>query len=49
MGRSLLPWQWIADQVRNDSRWAAVLGAGKKLEVRGSFRPFGRTQTWVRM
>ncbi|AMO23874.1 DUF2147 domain-containing protein [Ramlibacter solisilvae] len=22
--------------------------AGKKLEVRGSFGPFGRTQTWVR-
>jgi uncharacterized protein (DUF2147 family) len=21
---------------------------GKKLEVRGSFGPFGRTQTWVR-
>ncbi|MBI5279800.1 MAG: DUF2147 domain-containing protein [Burkholderiales bacterium] len=23
--------------------------AGKKLEVRGSFGPFGRTQTWVRV
>jgi hypothetical protein len=22
---------------------------GKKLEVRGSFGPFGRTQTWVRI
>ena len=22
--------------------------AGRKLEVRGSFGPFGRTQTWVR-
>ena len=25
------------------------IDAGKKLEVRGSFGPFGRTQTWVRI
>ncbi len=25
------------------------IDAGKKLEVRGSFGPFGRTQTWIRV
>ena len=25
------------------------IGGGKKLEVRGSIGPFGRTQTWVRV
>ncbi|MDP1740374.1 DUF2147 domain-containing protein [Polaromonas sp.] len=34
---------------RNYSLRMTPIDAGKKLEVRGSFGPFGRTQTWVRM
>ena len=28
---------------------ATPVEGGKKLDVRGSFGPFGRTQTWVRV
>lgn len=34
---------------RNYSLRMTPVDAGKKLEVRGSFGPFGRTQTWVRV
>ncbi|MDP1956039.1 MAG: DUF2147 domain-containing protein [Polaromonas sp.] len=34
---------------RNYSLRMTPIDAGKKLEVRGSFGPFGRTQTWVRI
>ena len=34
---------------RNYSLRMTPIDAGKKLEVRGSFGPFGRTQTWVRV
>lgn len=34
---------------RNYSLRMTPIEAGKKLEVRGSFGPFGRTQTWVRI
>ncbi len=34
---------------RNYTLRMTPIDAGKKLEVRGSFGPFGRTQTWVRV
>ena len=34
---------------RNYSLRLTPVDGGKKLEVRGSFGPFGRTQTWVRI
>ena len=34
---------------RNYTLRMTPIEAGKKLEVRGSFGPFGRTQTWVRV
>ena len=34
---------------RNYSLRMTPIDAGKKLEVRGSFGPLGRTQTWVRI
>ena len=34
---------------RNYSLRMTPIDAGKKLDVRGSFGPFGRTQTWVRI
>ena len=34
---------------RNYSLRMTPMDAGKKLDVRGSFGPFGRTQTWVRI
>ncbi|MDP2820510.1 MAG: DUF2147 domain-containing protein [Polaromonas sp.] len=34
---------------RNYGLRMTPIDAGKKLEVRGSFGPFGRTQTWVRI
>ncbi|MBA3593736.1 MAG: DUF2147 domain-containing protein [Pseudomonadota bacterium] len=34
---------------RNYSLRLTPIEGGKKLEVRGSFGPFGRTQTWVRV
>ncbi len=34
---------------RNYSLRMTPVDAGKKLEVRGSIGPFGRTQTWVRV
>ena len=34
---------------RNYTLKMTPIDGGKKLEVRGSFGPFGRTQTWVRV
>jgi uncharacterized protein (DUF2147 family) len=34
---------------RNYTLKMTPIEGGKKLEVRGSFGPFGRTQTWVRL
>ena len=34
---------------RNYTLKFTPIESGKKLEVRGSFGPFGRTQTWVRV
>jgi len=34
---------------RNYTLRLTPIDGGKKLEVRGSFGPFGRTQTWVRV
>ena len=34
---------------RNYTLRMTPVEGGKKLEVRGSFGPFGRTQTWVRV
>jgi uncharacterized protein (DUF2147 family) len=34
---------------RNYTLRMTPIEGGKKLEVRGSFGPFGRTQTWVRV
>ena len=34
---------------RNYTLRLTPVEGGKKLEVRGSFGPFGRTQTWVRI
>ena len=34
---------------RNYTLRLTPIEGGRKLEVRGSFGPFGRTQTWVRV
>ena len=34
---------------KNYTLWLTPIEGGKKLEVRGSIGPFGRTQTWVRV
>jgi DNA-binding HxlR family transcriptional regulator len=39
----------VAPNVRSKRLKALTAEGGRKLEVRGSFGPFGRTQTWVRI